>query len=231
MRNAILGGGMTPRFLQSISITVAAAIAASGSAMVITGCEGLDYSAGAEGTGVQVVSALVVLAKYKANGRQKAAAEASARAISAAALKPVYEKRRAKVREESQQKIAATEREYARKIDAARIAPPNTAPPTLRLQQEKQAAVAKIQAEEVERIAVRPIPSIDELKSALPQFIAVPVPPQNVSEEQGGKGTYMLYDTHRQQLATDDVYVLNREPRDRSTVKIDGLSARIAKNP
>ena len=79
----------------------------------------------------------------------------------------------------------------------------------------------------------RPIPSTDELDAGgarhLPHFLAVSVPPQNIPAEAGGKATYMVWDTHRQQLATDDVYVVNKDVRAGATVKLDGMKAKIAK--
>ena len=65
----------------------------------------------------------------------------------------------------------------------------------------------------------------------MPNFLAVPVPPQNIPEEKGRTATYMLWDTHRQQLATDDVYVLKREVRGGATVKLDRVKAKVAANP
>lgn len=207
---------MSPKFTQTIC--VAAVLALSASAIFMTGCEGLDFSARSEGTGVQIIGAIVVLAKYKANAHQKTVATENARAVLVAATRPIYEKRRVLVRAEATRKIAAAERQYARNHE------------------EKQATVAKIEAEKASQIAKldveekappvqpRPIPNMD-------QFIAVKVPPQHVPEEEGGKATYMLYDTHRQQLASDDVFVLNRDPRDRSVVKVNGISARVASNP
>ena len=51
---------------------------------------------------------------------------------------------------------------------------------------------------------------------------------QNIPAEEGGKATYMVWDTHRQQLATDDVYVVNREARAGATVKLNGIKAKVA---
>jgi hypothetical protein len=207
---------MSPKFTKTICI--AAVLSLSGSAIFMTGCEGLDFSARSEGTGVQVIGAIVVLAKYKANAHQKAVAMENAHAALVAAAKPVYEKRRILVRDEAKKKIAAAERQYARnhELKQATVA---------KIEAEKAAQIAKLDVEEKSpAVQPRPIPNAD-------QFIAVKVPPQHVPEEEGGKATYMLYDTHRQQLASDDVFVLSRDPRDRSVVKVNGISARVAGNP
>jgi len=240
---------MPNRPFQSFCVAVAAVTAISGGTVLITGCEGLDYSARSEGTGIQIVGAIVVLAKYKADAHQKAVAEAEARAAYAAAVRPVYEKRRAKVHAESQARIADTERAYARKIEAVRVVPQNDASATAsaaQLHAAKEAELAKLKADEAAKIAAleaavkpeptrrssaRPIPSTDDLAASVPQFIAVPVPPRRVPEEQGGKATYMLYDTHRQTLASDDVFVLNRDIRNQATVDLGGVKASVARNP
>ena len=49
----------------------------------------------AEGTGVQIIGAVVVLARYRASAHQKAVAEQHARAAVVQAAKPAYQKRRA----------------------------------------------------------------------------------------------------------------------------------------
>ena len=61
--------------------------------------------------------------------------------------------------------------------------------------------------------------------------MAVPVPPQGIPAEKRGKATYMLWDTHKQQLATDDVYVLKKEVQEGKLVKLNGVKAQVAKAP
>jgi len=121
---------------------------------MMTGCEGLDYSAGAEGTGVQIVGAIVVLARYHANARQKALAEQRARAAVAQYTKPAYEKRRAVVHETSRKKIEATGHDYDKRIVAAAKSKPAAVAPAApvnneaqRLQAEKEKALAKLKAD------------------------------------------------------------------------------------
>lgn len=62
----------------------------------------------------------------------------------------------------------------------------------------------------------------------LPKYLAVSVPSQGIAAEQGGKSTVMLWDTHRQRLVTDDVYVLKRDLRAGVTVKLNGVKAHVA---
>lgn len=70
------------------------AITVFGAAVVLGGCEGLDYSAAGEGTGVQIIGAIVVLAKYHASPHQMEAVRSQASRLVLAAAKPAYEKRR-----------------------------------------------------------------------------------------------------------------------------------------
>lgn len=131
---------------------VAAASMAGGSAMILmTGCEGLDYSARAEGTGVQIIGAIVVLARYHASTHQKAVAEQQARAAFVAAAKPAYEKRRGTVKTDSVKRVEKVERDYEKRIARAKSAgasaPTVGATDAARLEQEKKQAIEKLQAE------------------------------------------------------------------------------------
>src|SRR5262245_39927567 len=94
----------------------------SGASVILSGCEGLDYSARGEGTGVQVIGAIVVLARYHASQRQKAVAESKGHAVFVQAAEPEYKKRRTAIRTNSQTKIASAEKEYTKKVDSARSA-------------------------------------------------------------------------------------------------------------
>ena len=129
-----------------------AALAAGSAAVMMTGCEGLDYSARAEGTGVQIIGAIVVLAKYHASPQQKAVAEKKAQAAFVAAARPAYQERRAAVQTSSKKKVAAVERDYSKRIAQA----PKTAAPAAdnaKLEAEKKAAIAKVQAEAAAELA------------------------------------------------------------------------------
>jgi len=155
------------------------------------------------------VAAVSVVAKYKANAAQKAAAEEQARSIQAAAVsKPAATVSRAKVKSSGTRKAA--------QVTTAAEQPQSAQPDT-------------------PGTPARPIPSTDELESSgasqLPPYLAVSVPPQGIREEKRGKATYMLWDTHRQQLATDDVYVLKRDVSEGKFVKLNGVKAQVAKAP
>lgn len=138
-------------------------LAVAGGGVLMTGCEGLDYSARAEGTGVQVIGAIVVLAKYHASQHQKMVAEQQARAYFVTAAKPGYVKRRATVQTSYKKKIETVERDYDKRIVTAKAKPapsaPAPAPPPgagaepVRLQHEKETALAKLKADEAAEVA------------------------------------------------------------------------------
>jgi len=149
------------------------------------------------------VVTVVVVAKYKANEQQKAAAAERARAatLALAAHAPLA-KHRATAPSEPRQQAAAT----------------NPAAAVVEKPQPGQPA--------------RPIPTPEEMEEALthklPAYLAVPVPKQQIAAEERGEATYMLWDTHRQQLVTDDVYVLKHDVRAGVTVKLNGVKAHVA---
>ena len=180
----------------------------------MTGCKTAILVGAIAGAGAIV--AVIVIAKYKANPQQIAAAEEQVRAIYAEAATPASKRQRAHVNAET--KHAAAPAEGAVNAAGGRVADGK----------KPQAAQA-----DVPETPARPIPSTDELDTSgarhLPHYLAVPVPPQNIPEEKDGKATYMLWDTHRQQLATDDVYVLKNDVRNGKIVKLDGFKAKIAK--
>ena len=166
----------------------------------MTGCKTAALIGVIAGAGTVV--AVVVVAKYKANEQQKAVAAERARAatVAIAAQAPAV-KHRAKVQPEPRQKIAATNA-------AAVVENPQPGQPA------------------------RAIPTPEEMEEALthklPAYLAVPVPKQQIAAEAKGEATYMLWDTHRQQLVTDDVYVLKHDVRAGVTVKLSGVKARVA---
>ncbi len=166
----------------------------------MTGCKTAALVGAIAGAGTVV--AVVVVAKYKANEQQKAAAAERARAatVAIAAQAPVA-KHSAKSQPQPRQKIAATN-------PATVVENPQPGQPA------------------------RAIPTPEEMEEALthklPAYLAVPVPKQQIAAEEKGEATYMLWDTHRQQLATDDVYVLKHDVRAGVTVKLNGVKARVA---
>ena len=145
-----------------LCLALGVSAAGQGSLLFLTGCEGLDYSARAEGTGVQIIGAVLVLARYHASPRQKAVAEQRARAAVVQAAKPAYEKRRASLHAASKTRIAAAQRDYDKRISAVSKSRPATAAADAsaevrrRLQQEKEEALAKLQAD-----AERELASVD----------------------------------------------------------------------
>ncbi len=167
----------------------------------MTGCKTAALVGAIAGAGTVV--AVVVVAKYKANEQQKAAAAERARAatVAIAAQAPVA-KHSAKSQPQPRQKIAVT----------------NPAAAVVENPQPGQPARAIPTPEEME----------EALTHKLPAYLAVPVPKQQIAAEEKGEATYMLWDTHRQQLATDDVYVLKHDVRAGVTVKLNGVKARVA---
>jgi hypothetical protein len=146
---------------QVTCIVVAMAVAGTGASLTMTGCEGLDYSARAEGTGIQIVGAIVVLAKYHASNRQKAEAEERARRALLHAAKPVHERRRAAAQADSRKKIAAVEKDYNRRISQAQRGPVasgsagSAAASVAELEAEKQRTLARLEAERAADDALR----------------------------------------------------------------------------
>ncbi len=140
---------------QVACIVVAMAVAGTGACLTMTGCEGLDYSARSEGTGFQIVGAIVVLAKYHASNRQKAEAEARARRALAQAATPAHERRRAAAQADSRRKIAAVEKDYNRRISQAQRGPAAAGTSAAQLESEKQKMLAKLEAERAADEALR----------------------------------------------------------------------------
>ncbi len=168
----------------------------------MTGCKTAALIGVIAGAGAVVT--VVVVAKYKANEKQKAAAAERARAATVAlAAQAPAGKHRARAQVEPRQKITATN-------PAAAVAVQNPQPGQ----------------------PARPIPTPEEMEEALthklPAYLAVPVPKQQIAAEEKGEATYMLWDTHRQQLVTDDVYVLKHDVRAGVTVKLGGVKAHVA---
>ena len=208
--------------------------------------------------GGSAVVAVVVIAKYKASEQQKAVAEQQARSTLARAVKSHYERRRAEEQAAAKKKIAGIEGGYGKRITRAQPGTPSAAELEAekkmaldKAQAEAAAELAaldhewhslagtsgsglKMEAAPAAAGSVPPASTRDReslVASAaahLPKYLAVAVPPQGVAEEQGGKSTIMLYDTQRQQLVTDDVYVLKKGVRAGKTVKLNGVKAYVA---
>ncbi len=202
------------------------------------------------------VTIAVVVAKYKANAEQKAAAEQRAHAVMARAAQPRIEHKRAQVRAASQKKTADIEARYAKRIAQAQ------GPSAAQLEAEKKKEIEKAQSQSSVELAaldrewsslggssasglkadttpagtaVEPYATNQDTESLsasasahVPRYLAVNVPMQGVAEERKGKSTVMLWDTRRNQLVTDYVYVLKRDLPEGKTVKIAGVSAQVA---
>lgn len=146
---------------QVACVILAIAVAGSGVPLILSGCEGLDYSARSEGTGFQIVGAIVVLAKYHASSRQKAEAEERARKVLLHAATPELERRRAAAGAESRKKIASVEKEYNRRISEAQRAvitkgsPESTAASVAELEAERKRTLDKLESERAADEAAR----------------------------------------------------------------------------
>ena len=158
---------MKPSPRKLFCAVAAISLTAGGTALLFTGCEGLDYSARGEGTGVQIIGAIVVLARYHASAHQKEVAEHQARAVFVASAKPEYVKRRATVQTTYRKKQEAVEQDYNKRISTAKPKPAHVvtapgskpAPPAQtggdehRLKQEKEKSLARLHADEASEMA------------------------------------------------------------------------------
>ena len=179
----------------------------------MTGCRTAMVIGAIAGAGTV---AIIVIAKYKANAAQIAAAQQQVHAFYADAAKPASQRKHDHVKDAKKHADAAAA--GVANAEAGHVAAGGKPQPA--------------HAAEAANLP-QPIPSTDELDTSgarhLPHFLAVPVPPQHIPAEEGGKATYMVWDTHRQQLATDDVYVVNRDVRAGAIVKLDGMKAKVAR--
>jgi hypothetical protein len=152
-----------------VRTTTALVAAGACVAISITGCADLEksdfarstgmFSASQEGTGFQIIGAVVVLAKYHASKHQIAVAEEQARKATLRFVKPHYEQRRATAQSASRKKIADTEKDYDRRIARSQSSgtpaqPPATGtPPAAELEAEKAKALEKIRADAAAELA------------------------------------------------------------------------------
>ena len=200
------------------------------------GCSSIDTSAQAEGTGIQIVGAIIVLAKYQASQNQIVVAEARARqAFVQLAMKPAYEARAKKLR-----KIMASGPAKPQRPASGSSVPPDPAE-TARAE---LAALTNSWKETASSITngkyagdfSSPAPTSTEpsavafprmsgsevlaaSNSYTPRFLAVPVPAEKAVT--GSKATVMLWDTKNARIASDTVYALDRTPPTDKTSEID----------
>ncbi len=213
-----------------------------------SGCAGLDTSARAEGTGIQVIGAIVVLARHQASQRQKAAAERQARQVFVErALKPAYEARARKL------KAAAS-----RGSSGRRPSPGGAAAPPTRAEEAAAKATAELAALSASwRSAAASYtggtayaadfaaPRVDASASAevafpkmsesdvlvasaayVPRYLAVTVPAEQAAP--GARASVMLWDTRTHRLASDTVYALGSIPPTDKQSEIDGKKVQFA---
>jgi hypothetical protein len=206
-------------------------------AIFCAGCEALDTSARGEGTGIQIIGAVVVLAKYRASQRQKAVAENEARrAFVKLALEPAYEARAKKLRRE----VASS-----RKPPAPRTGKPAEPDPSAKARAElasltaswRETAASYTQgkyagdfsapgAESRSQTAVA-FPRLSESQvlaasaAYVPRYLAVSVPPEQ--QVAGARSSVMLWDTRTHALASDTVYALDRTLSAEKPTEIDSM--------
>ena len=128
-----------------------ATTALGGSAVYLTGCEGLDYSARSEGTGIQIIGAIVILARYKASQSQQNVAQVrAAKAYVEVAVKPAYKKQEVALKKKestaqatAKKRVDTVRKSYEKKIAAVRNDPAKTQAVTA----EREQVVARETAE------------------------------------------------------------------------------------
>lgn len=211
-------------------------------ALFATGCASLDTSARAEGTGIQVIGAIVVLAKYQASEKQKAAAESRARqAFVEHALQPAYQARAKKLKS-----LAASSPSRPRAHSGTAPATPSPPDPAAQATAELAAlsaswkdaaarftgggdyaddfAVPGLSQQTTAAVSFPKLSDSDVLAASaayVPRYLAVSVPAEQAVP--GSKATVMLWDTRSHRLASDTVYALDRTPPESKRSKIDGL--------
>ncbi len=224
-------------------------------ALLTGGCAGLDTSARSEGTGIQIIGAVVVLAKYRASERQKAIAEEKARrAFVDLGLKPAYEARAKKLKRTVAQRSS---RGSGSKPPARGSGSGGSGRATAHQQEPDPAAEARAELASLsaswkstassltngryagdfaagggESVAAVDFPRVSESQvlaaaaSYAPRYIAVSVPSDRPVA--GAKDQLMIWDTRTQQLASDTVYAVDRTPPAGQPSRIDDVKAQFA---
>jgi hypothetical protein len=209
-----------------------------GGVLMLAGCEGLDLSAEGEGTGIQIVTALTILAKYRASQAQRAAAEQSARrAFVALAMKPAMRKETA-----VQQRKAVARAETAPAVkpagEATGAAPASANEAAFAAAWKKTAETFQMSGEAAARqvalpasrggFAFAPISSQDILtvsSAQAPNYFAVSVPRQGTPGERGAGDVIMVWDARQRRLVSDLAYAVKQRPEAGQRVQIDGRAA------
>lgn len=207
-------------------------------AIFSSGCASLQTSASQEGTGIQIVGAIVVLAKYQASQRQKEAAEARARqAFVERALRPAYAAKTKKLKA-----IANSSPRRPPAPAGSNPAPPDRAAQAraelaaLSAAWQKTAAsysgsgsyaadfsLPRLEEDSTAAVSFPKLSESDVLVASaafVPRYLAVSVPSDRPVP--GARETVMLWDTRTHQLASDTVYALDRTPPTTKPSVIDG---------
>lgn len=203
------------------------------------GCAAIDVSARGEGTGIQIIGAIVVLAKYQASARQKTVADGKARrAFVDLAMKPAYEARTKKLRQLAKSAPAARRKptggskpdvktaaaEKARdEIQAVTVAWREAAA-SLTLGQYAGDFAVEFEAESGEIAQFESISKSQVIAASagyVPQYLAVSVPAERGIP--GSKSSVMLWDTKENRLSSDTVYALDRTLPASKPAQIDNL--------
>ncbi|MFN0128954.1 MAG: hypothetical protein ACKV19_19960 [Verrucomicrobiales bacterium] len=207
-------------------------------AIFSSGCASLQTSASQEGTGIQVVGAIVVLAKYQASQRQKETAEARARqAFVERALRPAYVAKTKKLKAIANSsprrpptpaggKPAAPDRAALARAELATLSAAWQSTAASYSGGGSYASDFSVPKLEEDATAAVNFPKLSEsdvlVASAafVPRYLAVSVPSDRAVP--GARETVMLWDTRAHQLASDTVYALDRTPPTNKPSRIDG---------
>jgi hypothetical protein len=216
----------------------------AGSVLVLPGCESLqalDTSARGEGTGIQIVGAIIVLAKYRASQRQRSIAEQkSRRAFVDRAMRPALaaEKKKVQTRRQSQiaevkrklsadparqkQEVATREREMARELASLDTSWRETAARYTGGAYTADFVVHKASGP-VAVASVRDSEVLTASAAYVPRYLAVSVPAEKAVAR--AAASVMFWDAQSHRLASDDVYAVSREPKIGEVAKFDDISA------
>lgn len=214
----------------------------AGAAGILPACQALDRldtSAAAEGTGIQIIGAIQVLAKYRATPRQATLAEQKARrAFVDRGMRPALAAEKKKVAARRQKRVA-----QARRSRPAAGSPD----PVAEIEKESASELAALDSAwreaatrytrgeysggfkagssptAVALATLRPADVLTASASYLPRNLAVPVPPAR--EIAGAAASVMFYDTRQHTLARQEVYALNREPEPDRLTRFDDVEA------
>lgn len=221
-------------------------------AIFTSGCSSLDTSARAEGTGIQIIGAIIVLAKYKASQNQIAIAETKAReAFVELAMKPAYEARTKKLKKVIASSPARPRRPAPTTAGPTRRPVAEDAPDPAAKARAELAALSNSWREAASQVtngryaadfaepaastsntAAASFPKMSESQvlaasvAYVPRYLAVSVPAEKAVA--GSKAAVMLWDTKAEKIASDTVYALDRTPPTGKPSEIDHQKVQFA---